>query len=181
MKLRRLKGEWAQAFCAKTSGIVWVGKHYLWLVNGCLGYHRPLITNACPPKWSQRSLLPQLVPSLPGVAEGRNAQIPLWEICAKAKQMMGYWGSGRKTKPAWCPKRNAKLTVGISLQEVAARKFTFRWVISMLLGSLRNEDDYESNENVAKRMRFASFQTSSRLFGSAQLVNCTRFFRKLNS
>ena len=32
----------------------------------------------------------------------------------------------------------------------------------MLLGSLSNEDDYDSIENVAKRMRFASFQTSSR-------------------
>ena len=38
----------------------------------------------------------------------------------------------------------------------------------MLLGSLSNEDDYDSIENVAKRMRFASFQTSSRLFAPAQ-------------
>ena len=51
----------------------------------------------------------------------------------------------------------------------------------MLLGSLSNEDDYDGVGNVAKRMRFASFQTSSRLFGSAQLVNCTRFFLELNS
>ena len=51
----------------------------------------------------------------------------------------------------------------------------------MLLGSLSNEDDYESNENVAKRMRFASFQTSSRQFGPAQLVNSRRFFMELNS
>ena len=26
------------------------GKHCLWLVNGYLEYHRPIITNACPPK-----------------------------------------------------------------------------------------------------------------------------------
>ena len=148
MKLRRLQGEWAQAFGATISGIDWLGKRYLWLVYGCLGYHRPIVTNACPPKWSQRSLLPQLVPILPGVAEGRNAQIPQWEICGKAKQMMGYWRSVRKTKPAWYPRRNAKLTVGISLQEAAAWKFTFWWVISMLLGSLNNEDDYDSIENV---------------------------------
>ena len=99
----------------------------------------------------------------------------------KAKQMMGYWVSGRKTKPAWYPRRNAKLTEGISLQEAAARKFTFRWVISMLLGSLSNEDDYDSIEDVAKRMRFASFQTSSRLFGPAQRVNRRRFLLELNS
>ena len=41
----------------------------------------------------------------------------------------------------------------------------------MLLGSLSNEDDYDSIEDVAKRMRFASFQTSWRLFGPAQRVN----------
>ena len=51
----------------------------------------------------------------------------------------------------------------------------------MLLGSLSNEDDYDSIEDVAKRMRFASFQPSSRPFEPAQLVNCTRFFLKLNS
>ena len=166
------------SFRRTISGIVWVGKRYLWLVNGCLGYHRPIVTNACPSKWSQRSLLPQLVPILPRVAEGRNAEILQWEICAKGKQMMGYWGTGTNTKPAWYPRRNAKLTVEISLHEAAARKFKFRWVILMLLGSLSNKDDYDSIENVAKRMRFASFQTSSRLLGPTQLVSCTRFFLK---
>ena len=51
----------------------------------------------------------------------------------------------------------------------------------MLLGSLSNEDDYDSIEDVAKRMRFASFQTSSRLFGPAQRVNRRRFLLELNS
>ena len=46
----------------------------------------------------------------------------------------------------------------------------------MLLGSLSNEDDYDSIENVAKRMRFASFQTSSRLFAPAQRVNVRDFY-----
>ena len=40
----------------------------------------------------------------------------------------------------------------------------------MLLGSLSNEDDYDSIENVAKRMRFASFQTSPRLFAPAKAI-----------
>ena len=46
----------------------------------------------------------------------------------------------------------------------------------MLLGSLSNEDDYGSVENVAKRKRFASFQTSSRLFAPAQRVNVRDFY-----
>ena len=36
------KKEWVQAFGATISGIVWVDKRNLWLVNGCLGYHRPI-------------------------------------------------------------------------------------------------------------------------------------------
>ena len=41
---------WVQAFGST------VNKRWLWLVNGCLQYHRPIITNAFPPKWSQKSL-----------------------------------------------------------------------------------------------------------------------------
>ena len=29
------------------SEIFWLGKPYLWLVSGCFGCHRPIITNAC--------------------------------------------------------------------------------------------------------------------------------------
>ena len=39
-----------------------VEKQYLWLVNGCLEYHQPVITIACPPKRSQKWLHRKLVP-----------------------------------------------------------------------------------------------------------------------
>ena len=48
-------------FGTTISGIVWVDKHYLWLVNGCLEYHQPIITNTCPPKQTQKSMRPRLV------------------------------------------------------------------------------------------------------------------------
>ena len=70
-------GEWIQTFGATVSGVVWVDKRYmyLWLVNSCLEYHRPIITNACPPKQSQKSLHPKLVPILPRVSEvGYNSK-----------------------------------------------------------------------------------------------------------
>ena len=40
------------------SGIVRMDNRYLWLVNGCLEYYRltrPIIINACQPKWSKKS------------------------------------------------------------------------------------------------------------------------------
>ena len=50
-----------------------VDKRYLWLVNGCLEYHRPIVTNPCPPKRSQKSLHQKLVPILPRVSEVGNS------------------------------------------------------------------------------------------------------------
>ena len=47
------------------SGIISLDKRYLWLVNGFLEYHPPIITNTCPPKWSQKSLRLKLVSFLP--------------------------------------------------------------------------------------------------------------------
>ena len=44
---------------------------YLCLVDGWLEYHRPIITNACPHKRSQKSLQAKLVPILPRVSEVR--------------------------------------------------------------------------------------------------------------
>ena len=43
------------------SGIISLDKRYLWLVNGFLEYHPPIITNTCPPKRSQKSLRLKLV------------------------------------------------------------------------------------------------------------------------
>ena len=37
------------------------------MAHYCLEYHRPIITNACPPKRPQKSLRAKLVPILPGV------------------------------------------------------------------------------------------------------------------
>ena len=46
------------------SGIVWVNKRCLWLVYDCLGYHRPITTNACLPKRPWKSLHPKAWPTL---------------------------------------------------------------------------------------------------------------------
>ena len=50
-----------------------VDKRYLWLVNGCLEYHRPIVTNPFPTKRSQKSLHQKLVPILPRVSEVGNS------------------------------------------------------------------------------------------------------------
>ena len=42
---RNYKGN-LQAFSVMTSEIVWVDKHYCWLVNGCLEHHWPIIAIA---------------------------------------------------------------------------------------------------------------------------------------
>ena len=61
----KLQGEWVQVFGAMISGIISLDKRYLWLVNGFLEYHPPIITNTCPPKWSQKSLRLKVVSFLP--------------------------------------------------------------------------------------------------------------------
>ena len=55
---RNYKGEWVQAFDAKISGIIWMDKHKLWLVDGNQGNHYPIISNPCPPKPCIGSLYP---------------------------------------------------------------------------------------------------------------------------
>ena len=50
-----------------------VDKRYLWLVNGCLEYHRPIVTNPFPTKRSQKSLHQKLVPILPRVSDVGNS------------------------------------------------------------------------------------------------------------
>ena len=82
-----LYGERVQAFAVTISGIVWVDKRCLWLFNVFLEYHRPITTNACPPKPSQRSLHPTLEPILPGVSLVlRTNPLPLWlELVEKIK------------------------------------------------------------------------------------------------
>ena len=66
-------GERIQAFGAKGFGIVWLDKRSFWLVNGCLEYHRPIITNFCPPKWLKESLHSKLVPILLIISVGNTA------------------------------------------------------------------------------------------------------------
>ena len=66
-------GKRVEAFDAKISGIVWVDKHYLWLVNSCLEDHRPIIISTCPPKQSLKSLFPTLVPVLLKGSEVENS------------------------------------------------------------------------------------------------------------
>ena len=64
----KLQGKWVQVFGAMISGIISLDKRYFWLVNGFLEYHPPIITNACPPKWSQKSLRLKVVSFLPRVS-----------------------------------------------------------------------------------------------------------------
>ena len=45
------------------------------MVNGCLGYHQPIITNACPPKRSRESLPRKLV-SIPHIVQERGISLP---------------------------------------------------------------------------------------------------------
>ena len=45
------------------------------MVNGCLGYHQPIITNPCPPKRSQESLHRKLVP-IPLIVQERGISLP---------------------------------------------------------------------------------------------------------
>ena len=60
---RNCKGNWYKLSAQRFVWIVWVDKRYMWLVNGCLDYRRPIITIACPPKRSQvKSLRRKLVP-----------------------------------------------------------------------------------------------------------------------
>ena len=48
-------------------------------VDVCLKYHRPIMTKACPPKPSQKSLHPKLEPVLPRVSKsGVLRTNPLW-------------------------------------------------------------------------------------------------------
>ena len=54
---RNYKGNWYKLSAQRFVWIVWADKRYLWLVNGCLEYRRPIITIACPPKRSQMKLL----------------------------------------------------------------------------------------------------------------------------
>ena len=49
-------GKWVKALGSVISGISWVDKRQLWLVDGIQGNHWPIISNACPPKRSRKSL-----------------------------------------------------------------------------------------------------------------------------
>lgn len=81
----------------KADTVSWVATHILHAPNfssdlvilntehGCLGYHRPIMTNACPPKRFQKSLHPELVPILMWVSEAGNllttiSTLLIWQI-----------------------------------------------------------------------------------------------------
>ena len=50
------------------------------MVNGCHEYSRPIITKAAPPKQSQKSLNPKLVPIPLRLFEDDNFDLPLTEV-----------------------------------------------------------------------------------------------------
>ena len=56
-----------------------LGQVLAMIVNGCLEYSRPMITEAAPPKRSQNSLNPKLVPIPLRVSEDDNFDLPLGE------------------------------------------------------------------------------------------------------
>ena len=68
------RGEWVQVFGASfRDGLG--GQALLFnMVNGCLGYHQPIITNACPPKQSQESLHRKLE-SIPLIVQERGISL----------------------------------------------------------------------------------------------------------
>ena len=71
--LQKLSGErnaWVYKLLKKRS--LGADKRRLWLVNGCLEYHRPIITNACQSKLSQKSLHSKFAPILPRLCEVGN-------------------------------------------------------------------------------------------------------------
>ena len=72
--------KWVETYDAKIFGIIWLDKCWLWLVNGCLGYSRPIITKAAPPKRPQQSLNPKLVPIPLRVSEDDNFDLPLTKV-----------------------------------------------------------------------------------------------------
>ena len=71
---RNYNGNGYKLLAKRFSVIIWVDKRILMLVNGRLEYHRPMITHACPPKQSQTSLHPKLVPILPRGSREKNSK-----------------------------------------------------------------------------------------------------------
>ena len=60
---RKFKREWVLAFITTIYGTVWVDKRYLWFVNGCIEYHRPIITTVCHPNDPRNHCAQRLYPS----------------------------------------------------------------------------------------------------------------------
>ena len=52
----KLQGKWIQALGAVISGIFWLDKRWLWLVDGVQSNHYSFTSKACLPKQSQKSL-----------------------------------------------------------------------------------------------------------------------------
>ena len=57
-------------------------KRYLWLGKGCLEYDRPIITDACPLKPSQKSLQPNFEPILL-----RDSEVDPIEVYARGAEV----------------------------------------------------------------------------------------------
>ena len=90
-------------------------KRFLWLVIGCLEYHRPIISNACPLKQSQKSLHPQLVPFSLEFLKWVFQLVDFVLLIAKTTKSpyFGYW-SRISAHKGFCP------------QELEALEKTFR-------------------------------------------------------
>ena len=58
----KLWEEWLQPVYAKISRLICMNNESNDWLTVAFGYHQPIISNACPPKWSQKSLWQKLVP-----------------------------------------------------------------------------------------------------------------------
>ena len=70
--------------------------------------------------------------------------------------------------------------MGLHVGELISGRLRYQWDLRGERPQSLSNDDDDSSGNITKN-EFASFQTSSRLFGTAQFVKCTRLFLELNS
>ena len=56
--LQKLQGEWVQALGEVISGIVYMNKREIWLVDGTQDNHEPITSSACSPKRFPKTLHP---------------------------------------------------------------------------------------------------------------------------
>ena len=150
------------------SGMVWVDKRYLWLVNGCLEYHRPIRTNTCPPKPSQKSLYSKLVPILPRVSEVVACENSRFStLLAAGDVSRGGTSAKSATEIPYSffslPTASRLSRVGWFSRALAFRSLYYPWgkmrTTRSLIGSLSNYDD-DNNDDFKKTISLMTKTTA---------------------